>query len=483
MRPLHANAAHAIGAIVLFTALVLGIAACGSHEGRTAAADFALKNPGLDAVELDALIRRYVGDKQLIGLSVGVMREGRVVLIQGYGLRSQETREPVTPETMFAIGSVTKQFTCAAVLLLQQDGKLSIDDRVAKYEHSLTGARDITLLDLGQHVAGWPDYYPLDFVDRRMAQARPVDEILREYAAQPLEFAPRTRWSYSNTGYLFLGRVVERMSDMGFGRFVDRRIFQPLQMRHTVYELQRDDPRAAQGYTSFGFGEPEPATPEGAGWIGGAGGLWSTPGDLLTWSLALMDRKLLNASSYGTMTTPRRLPDGRSSGYGCGLGLVDKGPALVLSHGGGVSGFSTRVAMVPATRSALVLMANRDFASLEALREAILKKLLPQGDVPIIKGPAAYDAVRMFLRELREGKVNRANLGEEFSAYLTDARIASAATTLRRDEATGFEQPELSERGGMEVARIRFKLGVTPAQGLMYRTPDGKIQQFLFYPA
>ncbi|MGH7562101.1 MAG: serine hydrolase domain-containing protein [Gemmatimonadales bacterium] len=435
----------------------------------------------LDVVELDRMIARHVADQQLVGLSVGVMQQGKVVLAKGYGLRSLESRDPVTAETMFAIASVTKQFTCAAVMLLAQDGQLALDDRVAKYDNTLTRAGDITLLDLGQHVAGYRDYYPLDFVDRPMARDRPVDEIVRDYARRPLDFEPGTRWSYSNTGYLILGRVVEWVSGQEFGGFLQRRVFAPLKLRHTGYALHRDDARVARGYTSFGFGALEPATPEGAGWIAAAGGLWSTPTDLLAWNLALMDGRILSESSYRVMTTPRRLPDGRSTGYGCGQSVQDNGAALVLTHGGATSGFRTSNTFIPATRSGVVLMANRDFAVLNPLREAILAKLLPASDVPAVRGEPAEATVRAFLRNLREQTVDRAQLGEEYSAYLTDARIAEAAQTLARNEPSEFETAALSERGGMEVSRIRFKLGRKLALALMYRTPDGRIQQFLFF--
>src|SRR5262245_1821175 len=133
---------------------------------RSNAKDFTGAAVALNVSELDDLITRMVREKHLVGLSVGVMRHGKVVLAKGYGVRSLATNDPVTPETLFAIGSITKQFTCAALLLLAEEGKLSLDDHVAKYDARLTRAADITLLDLGQHVSGYHDYYPLDFVDR-----------------------------------------------------------------------------------------------------------------------------------------------------------------------------------------------------------------------------------------------------------------------------------------------------------------------------
>ena len=180
---------------------------------------------------------------------------------------------------MFAIGSVTKQFTCATVLLLAEEGKLSVNDPVAKYFPNLTRAKDITLLDLMQHVSGYPDYYPLDFVDRRMQKPIAEDELLRQYAGAKLDFEPGSKYSYSNTGYILLGRVVEQVSGESFGAFVARRIFKPLGMANTVYEPGPSDSRLAKGYTTFALSEPEEIGPEAKGWIGAAGGIFSTPTD------------------------------------------------------------------------------------------------------------------------------------------------------------------------------------------------------------
>src|SRR5438067_10038619 len=137
-----------------------------------------------------------------------------------------------------------------------------------------------TLLELGQHVSGYRDYYPLDFVDREMLEPRAADSIIAEYATRPLDFEPGSRWSYSNTNFLILGRVIEKVSGESFGTFLQRRIFTPVRMTHTRYDPPAGDSTMASGYTSFALGPPMPATPEGAGWAGSAGAIWSTPTDL-----------------------------------------------------------------------------------------------------------------------------------------------------------------------------------------------------------
>lgn len=448
----------------------------------------------IDVHALDTLIARTVEEKAIPGLSAGILHEGRVVLAKGYGYAKLTSPDPVTPETLFAIGSVTKQFTCAALLLLAEDGegagkgkeKLALDDRVEKWFPGLTRGGDVTLADLAQHVSGYPDYYPLDFVDRAMARPRPVADVIRDFATRPLDFEPGTKWSYSNTGYLILGHAIEKASGESFGAFLERRLLAPLGMKHTRYEPKAFDPGLAAGTTSFALGDPEFSIPEGAGWIGAAGGLWSTASDLLAWDLALIDGKVLSASSYRTMTAPRRLADGRSTGYGLGLSIREEGAALVLAHSGGVSGFNSRNTVVPATRSAVVLLANSDAASpaLQALTDAILPRLLPAATAaPAVAGAPALEAAVAMLSGLRSGKIDRSALGPEFAAFFTEARVAAAAKSLAPLGALRSAEVErTSERGGMEVTRLRFEFArEKTVAAWMYRKPDGAIEEFLLF--
>jgi CubicO group peptidase (beta-lactamase class C family) len=432
----------------------------------------------VDVAQIDSMIRATVADKHLVGLSVGVAQDGKVVLAKGYGLKTFGSHDSVSAETMFAVGSVTKQFTCSAVLLLAQDGKLTLQDPVAKYFPKLTRAADITLLDLGNHVSGYRDFYPLDFVDREMQKPATADAIIDEYATRPLDFDPGTRWSYSNTNFLILGRVVEQASGQPFGAFLAQRIFTPVGMTHTQFDPIEPTQPMATGYTTFALGPPFPAEPEARGWAGSAGAIWSTPSDIAAWDMALIGGKVLSDDSYRTLTTPRHLKDGRSTSYGCGDGIVEGGPAVVFRHGGAVSGFVAENIVVPATRSAIVMMANTDFASLDSLQERILAKLVPHIDVPAISGAQALDAARAFLVGLQTGRVDRARLGDDYSAFLTPQLIAGATKSL--GPISDVEILNTAERGGMEVAEIRFKTGKQSAGALMYRTPDGKIQEVLF---
>lgn len=436
----------------------------------------------LDAQALDSLIAKTVIEHHLVGVSVGVVVNGQVVLSKGYGVRSLTTGQPVTTETMFRIGSVSKQFTCAATLLLQEGRKLSLTDPVARYFPGLTRARDITLADLGGHLSGYHDYYPLDYVDRRMEATRAPDQIIAEYGTMPLDFEPRSRYSYSNTGFLILGRVIEKASGVPYEEFLQRRVLGPLQLTHTRFEPGSGEAELGAGYTAFSLGEPRPAVPEGKGWLGAAGGLWSTPGDLLAWDLALMDGKVLSRPSWFAMSTPLRLTDGRSSGYGCGLGIRDRGPALVLSHGGAVSGFTAWNMMIPASRTAAVVLANMDFAATGTITDAIMRALLPAPAIPDVPSATAADAARALIEQFRRGEVDPATLSGEFATYLTPARLADARAAIEALGPTGqIDLLDQWERGGLAVASLRIQLGQTAVQALLYRRTDGTVEEFLPY--
>ncbi len=431
-----------------------------------------------DVKAIDAFLAAQVRQSDRVGFSVAVVKDGQVVLAKGYGKRSLADGRLVEADTLFAIGSVSKQFTCACILLLAEDGRLSVRDPVAKYYTNLTRAKDITLLDLMNHVSGYPDYYPLDFVDRRMAKSIDPDELIRQYAGGKLDFEPGTQWSYSNTGYILLGRVIEKVSGETLGTFLARRIFTPLGMDHSFYELDPSDPRLAVGHARFALGEPEVIGPEAGGWLGGAGGIYSTPGDLARWDLALIGGKVLKPESDALMTAPRTLAGGKVTDYGCGLSIKIQGGRQVLSHSGAVSGFNAWNGMVPSTRSAVIMMCNLE-GGYGSLPGQVFSLLLRESQtIPVITGPAAAETAKAAFADLQRGKVNRQQFSEEFNHFLTDEKIAGAAKRLKgHGTPTKVEVISSHERGGMEVTmtRLTFKAGALRVQ--MYRRPDGKIEQ------
>jgi CubicO group peptidase (beta-lactamase class C family) len=250
-------------------------------------------------------------------------------------------------------------------------------------------------------------------------------------------------------------------------------------MDHTFYELSPSDRRLASGYTTFVLSEPELVAPESMGWLGGAGGIYSTPTDLAKWDLALIEGRVLKPESYVLMTAPRKLSDGKLAEYGCGLAVRIQSGREVISHNGAVSGFNTWNSVVPSTHSAVIMTCNVE-GGLGSLPSQIFSLLLKEPtNVPAISGPPASETVKKVFAELQKGKINRQQFAEEFNHYLTDQKIAGASRRLKPfGTPLKAEVTSTHERGGMEVSmtRLTFKRGTLQAQ--MYRTPDGRIEQF-----
>jgi D-alanyl-D-alanine carboxypeptidase len=431
---------------------------------------------------VDAYVAATVEQKGLAGLSLAVVKDGAIVLAKGYGKRSLEAGTPVETGTPFSIGSVTKQFVCASILLLAEDGKLSVDDKVAKFFPELTRAGEITLGQLMSHTSGYPDYYPLDFVDRRLLQPIVPDALVKQYAGGKLDFEPGARWSYSNTGYTILGRVIEKVSGQPLAGFLRRRIFDPVGMDHAALDPTGDDPARARGYLSFALGPHELAAPETDGWLYAAGGIWASAADLARWDLALMAGWVLGPDSIRQMTTPTKLNDGRVKDYGFGLNVRQDGGETVLAHGGAISGFRASNVLLPKTRSAVVVLINDEQPD-PGISDAIVRLLLKptaSPDVPTIDGPPAREVALAFFHQMQAGELDRSRIGEEFSVYLTDERVKAAAPRLKAlGEPSKVEVLGANERGGMEVASVRFTFPTTVLRGVLYRSPDGKIQQLL----
>ncbi|MBX7077862.1 MAG: beta-lactamase family protein [Nannocystaceae bacterium] len=415
----------------------------------------------------------------LVGAQLGVMRDGEVVLVRSHGT-AVRGGAPVTPQTAFAIGSITKQFVCAAAVLLQQQGRLSLADPVAKYYPELTRADEITLDDLGAHLSGYPDYYPLDFLDSRMRAAIDPDALLQRYAGAPLQFEPRSRWSYSNTGYILLGRVIERVTGVPLGAWLREHVFGRVGMTGASLDPAPGTAGLAAGHGRFALGEPEPVPREAAGWIHAAGGIYTTATELLRWDLALADRSLLGADT-DRLTTPRTLRDGRSTDYGCGLGVRHQAGEVVWSHSGAVSGFVAFNAIVPRTRTAVVLLSNTETPAASELHQELLALVIaPPDAVPTVAGPPATEVAGALFEQLQRGALDRRALAPELAGYYDDARVRAAAPRLRAlGTVLRVEADRPRERGGLEVTSVRLVLAARVIKAVLVRRPDGIVEQFL----
>lgn len=315
--------------------------------------------PGELAAQLDEVAARaYPPDQP--GAVVLVVKDGKPLLRKAYGLANVELRVPNRPEHLFRIGSVTKQFTAAAILLLAERGKLALADDITKYLPGYpTHGHKITIEHLLTHTSGIPSYTSLLEFRGKAVLDLTHDEMMALWKDKPLDFPPGTKWQYSNSGYYLLGVIIEKVSGMPYADFLDKNIFRPLGLAHTRYDKPEDIiPDRAAGYD----GTEKKLT--NASYLSmalpfAAGALVSTVDDLARWSAALWDGKLISKASLQRMTTPYKLNNGETTGYGYGLGISALEGHRVVSHSGGINGFQSDVLVLPEDRVVAVVLSNR----------------------------------------------------------------------------------------------------------------------------
>ncbi|MBB3121684.1 serine hydrolase domain-containing protein [Pseudoduganella violacea] len=309
---------------------------------------------------IDAIVMKSLEDKSVPSVSIAIVKGGKLAYAQAYGIARLDRELKATPQMRYKIGSNTKQFVAAAVLLLVEDGKLSLDDKIGRFLPDLTKANEISVRQLLAHTAGYLDYYPLDYLAPFMEKATTVDAILANWGKKPLSFEPGSRWEYSNTGYAIAGRIIEIASGMPLDAFIRSRITEKLDMRSAVdTSVTHWDESETQGYEVTAFGPPRPARPEGKYWVWAAGNLAMTATDLARWDIALMHGALLNSTSRKAIATENLLSGGTGTNYGLGL-FVRMTPEgrLRWDHGGEVSGFRSQNTIFPNDDMAIVVLTN-----------------------------------------------------------------------------------------------------------------------------
>jgi CubicO group peptidase (beta-lactamase class C family) len=307
---------------------------------------------GQDLARMDQVVQSYVNKGEFMG-SVLVARGDQVLFSKGYGSANLEWNIPDQPSTKFRLGSLTKQFTAASVLLLEERGKLKTDDLVKKYLPDAPAAWDkIAIFHLLTHTSGIPSF--TSFPDYAASEpfATTPEKLVARFRDRPLEFEPGEKWNYSNSGYVLLGYLIEKISGESYAKFVQENIFTPLGMKDSGYDSNSAIiPRRAAGY------ELGPHGPENAGFVHmsgpfSAGALYSTTEDLLRWEQGLFGGKLLSAASLQKMTTPFK------QDYAFGLGVTTRGGHKLISHNGGIEGFRTYLGYYPDDRVTVAVLGN-----------------------------------------------------------------------------------------------------------------------------
>lgn len=428
--------------------------------------------------KIDKLVTDTLARTGVPSASIAVVKDGRIAYVKAYGDARVEPKTPATTAMRYSIGSISKQFTAAAILLLQEQGKLSLDDKVAKYIPNLTRANEVTIRQLLSHTSGYQDYWPQDYVMKPMLEPTTAEKIMDMWARKSLDFDPGTKWQYSNTNYVIAGAIVEKVSRMPLLRFLQERVFTPLGMT-SVMDIDQEklgdtDPT---GYMRFALGPLRTAPKEGKGWLFAAGELAMPAQELARWDISIMDQKLLKPASYRELGMDVQLRNGLATQYGLGVSVNSQAGHRALAHGGEVSGFTAQNVVFPDDRAAIVVLVNQDAASAAGPIAAGIAPLLFAANDPAT--PAKLEQAKKIFADLQQGKIDRSLFTDNANAYFSEQALADFATGLGPlGTPTSFTQTSQGLRGGMISRVYSVRFAQKNLRAWTYEMPDGKLEQF-----
>lgn len=336
---------------------------------------------------IDSVAQAAVAEHRVAGVSVAVAKNGRIVLAKGYGFADLENDVPATAETVYRIGSITKQFTSAAIMRLMEQGKLTLDDTIQKFLPQFpTQGHRVTVRQLLNHTSGIKSYTSLGPKwQRRVRLDLEPDSLVAVFADEPFDFKPGEAYRYNNSGYFLLGMIVEKLSGKRYGQYVQDEFFTPLRLGNTVYCDQAPIiKRRAQGYAPRPGGPFINAEPLSMTQPYAAGSLCSTVNDLVTWTLALSSGKVVSPASYALMTTPGTLSDGKPITYGFGLGMGTLRGHRQVSHNGGINGFVSELHHYTDDSAVTVVLTNTSALAAVDVERLVARRALGVQDIPAV---------------------------------------------------------------------------------------------------
>ena len=436
----------------------------------------------LDAAE-EAKIAKLLADSGAPSVSIAVVEHGQLAYAKAFGKASLDPDRAADAHTRYAVGSVSKQFTAAAILLLAEQGKLSLDDKVSKYFPDLTRANEITVRQLLSHTSGYEDYAPQDYIIPEWIKPTTPETLLNQWAKKPLDFDPGTRWQYSNTNYVLAGRIFEKASGRQLMPFLKEKFFDPLGMT-TAGDCSVDKtPEDAVAYTRYALGPARPVLREGAGWYFAAGELCMTPSDLARWNSAFLHKQILSAQSYAEFTKEVLLKNGDYTHYALGLQLTQRNNVPVIYHGGEVSGFLTLNQVFPTRDAAVTVCSNEDSIELispvaNELANWVLKLQNDNSDGP--GSTEELQQVRSILEGLQKGQVDRSLFTSDMIFYFSPTAIHDIQSSLSPlGPLKSVTRARQRLRGGMTFRAYNLQFEKKSLILTVYLTSDGHYEQFL----
>ena len=431
---------------------------------------------------IDAFIKTEMERQKIPGVTLAVVKDGRPLIVKGYGFANVEHQVPVKPETIFQSGSVGKQFTATAVMMLVEEGKIGLDEKIGKYLGEVPEAwGNITVRHLLSHTGGMTDY-PKDFDFRRDFTE---DQILQRAKEIPVAFKPGEKWQYSNLGYVTLGIIISKVTGKFYGEFLQERLFKPLGMT-TARILNEADivPNRAAGYRLVN-GELKNQE-----WVSPTinttadGSLYLTALDMIKWDEALASGKLLKKASYDEMWAPIKLNDGKTHPYGFGWGVRSVNGKRVIEHGGAWQGFKAHIARFPDNKLTVILFANLGQANQGKLANGVAAILDPElKPKPTADPDPAFTArTRELLVAVLDGKGDMARFTPEVQKAITDQQDRLAAFVRTLGPLQAFTLVDQSEDSSGVRYRYRVEYGGMSLFLAMGVNKEGKIYGFALQP-
>jgi CubicO group peptidase (beta-lactamase class C family) len=426
--------------------------------------------------KIDAIVKQALTSTGVPSASIAIVQGGAITYLQAYGDGRIGPRTPALPSMRYSIGSISKQFTAAAVLLLAEQGKLSLDDPVSRFVPNLTRANEVTIRELLSHTSGYQDYWPQDYVPPFMLQPITADRILDQWARKPLDFVPGTEWQYSNTNFVIAGLIVEKASGEPLLQFLSEHIFTPLEMKSVMnIDQNRLTETDATGYLRYALGPPRLAPKEGKGWLFAAGELAMPAEDLAKWDISMINQTVLRPASYAQMEKEVVLKNGLGTRYGLGVSVRQESGQRAIEHGGEVSGFTAHNLVFPDARMAVVVLVNED--SVDASGD-IARKL---ADLLFREADAGKqeEQSREIFAALQQGKINRALFTGNCNSYFSEQALKDFASSLGPlGSPTEFTQTYKQDRGGMTFRLFEVHFSQKTVEVWERIMPDGKIEQY-----
>ncbi len=426
--------------------------------------------------KVDAIVRQALTTTGVPSASIAIVQNGAIAYLQAYGTGRIDPHMPALPSMRYSIGSISKQFTATAVLLLAEQGKLSLDDPVSRFVPNLTRGNEVTIRELLSHTSGYRDYWPQDYVPPFMLQPITADKILDQWARKPLDFDPGTEWQYSNTNFVIAGLIVEKASGEPLLQFLTEHIFAPLGMKSVInIDQNRLTETDATGYLRYALGPPRLAPKEGKGWLFAAGELAMPAEDLAKWDISMINRSVLQPASYAQMEREIVLKNGIGTRYGLGVDVRQESGQRAIEHGGEVSGFTAHNIVFPEARKAVVVLVNED--SVDASGD-IARKV---SDLLFREADAGKqeDQSREIFASLQQGKIDRALFTENCNSYFTEQALKDFANSLGPlGTPAEFTQTNKQDRGGMTFRLFEVQFPQRTIEVWERIMPDGKIEQY-----